>query len=253
MSNISWLYKNKCVNASKIVDIVGTNNITDHGSSFAMDYNLQSEWRSNAINATLDFRFDFGSSVYVDSLLVVHNLNSGTMYFNAGNTYPPSTISYGMPLLGNTGTSMNYLANAVNYRYWSLIADGTKLNDVIKLKEIFIGKRDELSVNPEYPFEKELNVTTIVPQSEAGHKFTYKKYDKLRYNFKYNGIDSNTFGTLSLIRDLCSGSYKPFWMCIDKDYNKFDTKMFRIVKGSWKVQEVIHNVYDCSFSVEEEL
>src|SRR3990170_8195909 len=152
MSNISWMYKNKCESPYAIYDISGTSN-TDYGTSELCDFNLQTEFRTKNINTAASITFDFGSVVSVDSLIVIHNLNeTGTLYIKAGDTNPPTTVTYGLPILGYTGTSMNYLDSAVDYRYWNIYGDGNNFTEITKIKEIFIGKRNELSVNPAYSF-----------------------------------------------------------------------------------------------------
>ena len=284
MSNISWMYNNLGRSAISITDYLGTSN-SKFGTSNLCDNDLNTSWntdRKDFINdyfGDIPFRvdetpyyfiegslsygtanliyasvtFDFGSAVYVDSLIVVHNMDRGTMYFNAGNGNPPAYTSYGMPVLNSTGTSINYIDSVTPFRYWQLFAGGDVFDDVIKINEVFIGKRIELPINPEWPFNIETNVMTIDTQSQSGHKYIYRKYDKTKWNFLYNGLDQTEFDTLNNIRSFCNNTYLPFWMCIDRDYNKFDTKFVRFSKGSWKYSEVAYKIYDINFSVEEEL
>ena len=108
MSNILFCYKNLCEAPSKITDLYGTSNSL-FGTAKLNDNNLSSYWSSNSIT-NANILFDFGSNVYVDSLIAVHNLTGvGTLYINAGDTNPPTTVAYGLPILGSTGTSMNFL------------------------------------------------------------------------------------------------------------------------------------------------
>jgi len=256
VSNISWLYKNFCETASAITETFGTTN-SDFGTSKIADNNLQSYFSADRIitpiGTVVNILFTMGSAVFIDSIIVVHNMNVGTLYVKAGDTNPPTTATYPLPILGSTGTSVNFFSPTVGYNFWQLFADGTKLSEVVKIKEVFIGKRDELSVNPQYPFHKEIESSTIVTESEKGQRKVYHKYTKQRWGFEYPSIDTPTFGTLSKIRNYCGGSYRPFWMCLDKEDNPYETYFVRFLKNSFKNIEIMDGIYDVSFSVEEEL
>ena len=173
------------------------------------------------------------------------------MYYMAGDTNPP-TGTYSLPILGSTGTSMNFLTNPVNFRYWKLFANGTNLSEQIKINEIFIGKRDTFSVNPEYPFKCETDSSTIATISEKGQKKVYFKYDRLKWGFKYQAIDEATYGTMLKIRKYCSGSYKPFFVCFDIDDNPYETFFVRFGKNGFKNKEINHNIHDIEIGIEEE-
>lgn len=259
MSNILWMYKNMCEFPSVITETWGTTN-SDFGTAKLADNNLQSYWSTQGISpgpgTVANILFDMGSAIYADSLIVVHNMNVGTLFFGAGGTTPifgTSDAFYGLPIYGNTGTSVNYLANPVGFRYWRLFCNGTKLTEITKIKEVFIGKRDTFPINPEYPFRKEIESSTIVTESEKGQRKVYHKYTKQRWGFSYPGISEAVNGTMNKIRDFCGGSYRPLWMCLDKDDDKFATYFVRFVKNSFKTIEIIDNVHDVEFSVEEEL
>ncbi len=257
MSNISFFYKNFCESPSAITETWGTNN-SDYGTAKLADGNLQSYWETMGISpgpgTVANIIFNMGSQVYVDSLIVVHNLNeTGTLYVKGGNTNPPTTATYGLPILGSTGTSINFFSPEVAYSFWQVFADGTKLSESVKIKEVFIGKRDVFSVNPEYPFRKELESSTIITESEKGQRKVYHKYTKNRWGFSYPAINDALNGTMNKIRNHCHGSYKPFWMCLDKDDDKFSTYMVRFLKNSYRHQEIMDGIHDISFSLEEEL
>ena len=260
MSNISWMYHNKAENPLSITEIFGTSN-TDFGSSRLADNNLKSYWASNSIGTIASILFDMGSSIWSDTFIAVHNLpvvntepaaGTYTLYLNAGNTNPPTTATYYLSNPASLGTSM-YYGTEVNYRYFRLLSYGTSFNEQTKFYEIFIGKRDVLSVNPEYPFGRGIDSSTIVTESEKGQKKVYHKYSRNKWNFKYSAIDEATWGTMRKIRSFCGGSYKPFFFCIDSDNNKFETFFCRFGKNSFRHQEVSYNIHDIAFSVEEEL
>src|SRR4030067_895276 len=125
MSNISWMYHNLCQNPLSITEIFGTSNSL-FGTNRLADGDLQSYWEADRIatpvGTVVNILFDMGSSVNVDSLIVIHNMNeTGTMYFMAGDPNPPIG-TYSLPILGSTGTSMNFLTNPVTLRYWKLFA-----------------------------------------------------------------------------------------------------------------------------------
>lgn len=254
MSNISFMYRNLCESPRSITETFGTTN-SIYGTSMLADGNLQSYWSTDRIsNSTI--LFDFGSSVSIDSLIVIHNMNIGTLFIGAGGTiasYGTSDVFYGLPLYGSTGTSVNFLTTPVNFRYWKLFANGTNLNEVTKIKEVFLGRRITPNINPEYPFQHELDSATIVTESEKGQKKVYHKYSRNKWNFKYSAIDDALWGTMRKIRSYCSGSYRPFFMCIDSDDNKFETYFCRFGKNSFQHQEISYGLHDVVFSVEEEL
>ncbi len=251
MSNISWMYKNKVSNIVSMSEIYGTTN-SDYGTANLIDNNIQSYYSANSTSLT-KVLFDFGSAVTIDSLIVVHNADGnlgGTVYFHIGNNNPPTDVDVGVPVVSRTGTSMKFLSSAISYRYFQLCAiAGTK---VTKINEVFIGKRDTFPINPEYPFKKELVMSNIITQSEKGKKFVYNKYDRLKWDFRYPSMDDILYGTFSAMRDFCGGSYKPFFMCIDKDDNLLDTYFVRFVNNTWKHSEISYGVHDVEFSIEEE-
>lgn len=252
MSNISWMYKNKAENMYVMTETYGTVN-GDYGTANLVDNDLQSYYAAHGPDGLTKVLFDFGSSVSVDSFIVIHNMDGdigGTVYFKVGDTNPPVTSTIGVPVVSITGTSAKYLASAVNYRYFQLNAiAGTRFS---KINEVFLGNRDILPINPEYPLKKELMMSNIITQSEKGKKFVYNKYDRLKWDLKYPAINDAVYGTLNNMRDHCGGSYKPFFICIDKDYNLLETYFVRIARSSWKHTELIDGSHDISFSIEEE-
>mgnify|MGYP001561702230 CR=1 FL=1 len=256
MANISWMYRNLAEDPLSITETFGTSN-TDYGTNRLADNNLQSYFSFDRIlmptGTVANILFDFGSSVYVDSLIVVHNLDeTGTMYFMIGDTNPPIG-TYSLPILGSTGTSVRFLDTPITNRYFKLFADGTKLSDVTKIREVFIGQRDVFPINPEYPFRKEMESSTIVTESEKGQKKVYHKYTRNKWSFKYSAINDATYGTMSKIRKYCSGSYKPFFFCIDSDDAKFATYFVRFSKNGLKHTEIMVDCHDIEINLEEEL
>jgi len=257
--NISWMYKNLLENVSSITETFGTSD-SDFGTNRLADNNLQSYWKTWGISpgpgTVANILFDMGSSVSVDSLIVIHNMNIGTLFFGAGGTNPSfgtADAFYGLAINGSTGTSINYLDSPVSFRYWKLFINGTNMSESTKIREVFIGKRDELPINPEYPFRKEIEAFTILTESEKGQRAVYQKYTKQKWNFSYPAIDSATFGTLNKIRNFCNGSYKPLWFCIDRAENKFETFFARFLKNSYKHTEIMYGIHDIEFSLEEEI
>ena len=260
MSNISFMYRNLAENPYAIVDIIGTSN-TDFGTNRIADNNLQSYWASNSVGTIASILFDMGSSVWADSFIVVHNLpvvntepsaGTYTLYLNAGNTNPPTTSTYYLSNPASLGTSM-YYGTAVNYRYFRLLSYGTSFNEQTKFNEVFIGQRDNFSINPEYPLGHELDSSTIVTESEKGQKRVYHKYSRNRWNFKYSAIDDAMWGTMRKIRSYCGGSYKPFFFCIDSAENKFATYFVRFSKNGFKHSEIMVDCHDVEINLEEEL
>lgn len=262
MSNISWMYKNKIENVITMTETYGTIN-GDYGTSSLADGDLQSYFSGNSESASPTILFDFGSVVTVDSFIVVSNHRSninndnGVLSFNAGDTNPPTGTNIILRALTDptdirsAGTAVRFLSSSISNRYFKLSAliGGTA---VTHLNEVFIGKRDTLPINPEYPLKKELMMFNIVTQSEKGKKFVYNKYDRLKWDFKYSAINDALYGTLNNMRDHCGGSYKPFFICIDKDDNLLETYFVRIARSSWKHTELIDGSHDISFSIEEE-
>lgn len=251
------MYKNFCESPLNVTSTYGTSN-PDYSVDKLHDNNLQTWFSSDRVitppGDVVTVTFDFGSAVYVDTLIVVHNIGTvGTMYINAGNTNPPTTSTFGMPIIGSTGTSMCYENSPVSYRYFKLFANGTKLSETTKIKEMFIGKRDTFSINPEYPFNKGLDTVTIVNESDKGQKSTYNRYTKQNWLFNYSAIDNSLNGTFNKIRNYCKGSYKPFWFCEDYENNKTETFFVRFQKNSFKHSEIVDDTHEVSFGIEEEL
>ena len=256
MSNLSWMYHNKAENPLSITETFGTSN-TDFGTNKLADGNLQSYFSSDRIITPIGTRvnilFDFGSSVWADTFIVVHNLDeTGTMYFMIGDTNPPIG-TYSLPILGSTGTSMRFLDTPITNRYFKLFADGTKLSDVTKIREVFIGQRDVFPINPEYPFRKEMDSSTIITESEKGQKKVYHKYTRNKWSFKYSAINDAVYGTMNKIRKYTNGSYKPFFFCIDIADNKFATYFVRFSRNGLKHTEVNYGIHDVEINLEEEL
>lgn len=258
MSKISWMYRNLCNDPSAIVDVIGTSN-TDFGSSRLGDNNLKSYWTSVSTGTIVSILFDMGSSVEVDTFIAVHNLpvsettGTYTLYLMAGNTNPPISSTYILSNPASPGTSMYFIGSTVNYRYYRLLSYGTLFNEQTRINEIFIGKRDVFSVNPEYPFHKKIDSATIVTESEKGQKKVYSKYTRRGWGFSYNSINDALNGTMNKIRKFTSGSYRPFWICLDKDDNPYETFFCRFVKNSFKHSETMVNCHDINFEIEEEL
>lgn len=283
MANISWMYKNLGAEAVTITETFGTSN-SDYGTANLIDNNLKTTWNMGRIaledQSYASIVFDMGSSVYVDSLVVIHNSNSGTMYFLASDTTSfnffdesplvigdtPYVLSdsplnygnaisgvYGLPILGSTGTSVHFIPTPANYRYWGLFIGGTSFTEIVKVNEVFIGQRDVFPINPQYPFKKERDSSTIVTESEKGQKKVYHKYSRNKWTFQYPAIDDALYGTMNKIRNHVSGSYKPFFMCIDKDDAPLETYFVRFVNNTWKHSEVYYGVHDVEFTIEEEL
>ena len=260
MSNISWMYHNLCQNPASITETFGTSNSL-FGTNRLADGDLQSYWLSTSVGTVISILFDMGSAVWADTFIVVHNLpvvnneplaGTFTLYLNAGNTNPPIASTYYLSNPASLGTSM-YYGSAVNYRYFRLLSYGTSFNEQIKINEIFIGKRDTFNVNPEYPFKRETDSSTIVTISEKGQKKVYHKYTRTNWELSYPSIDEITYGTMLKIRKYCSGSYKPFFVCFDIDDNKFETFMVRFGKNGFKHKEESYGNHSINLRLEEEL
>lgn len=247
------MYRNHCNDPFSITEFYGTSS-SDFGTAKLCDNNLQTYFLGNGSTLVPNILFNFGTQVYVDSIIIVHDLNSvGTLYVKAGDSNPPVTATYGLPIQGSTGTSVNFFSPEVSYIYWQLFADGTNMGTPIRINEVFIGKRDTFSVNPSYPFKKEIEASTIVTESEKGQRKVYHKYTKQRWGFDYSSISDSLNGTFNKIKGHCSGSYRPFYFCEDIDDNKFDTHFVRFVKNSYKHINTMVDCHDVSFSLEEEL
>ena len=260
MSNISWMYKNMCQNPATITETFGTSNSL-FGTNRLADGDLQSYWLSRSTGTVISILFDMGSAVWADSFIVVHNLpvvnnepsaGTFTLYLNGGNTNPPITSTYYLSNPASLGTSM-YYGTAINYRYFRLLSYGTSFNEQTKINEIFVGKRDTFSVNPEYPLKKEMDSSTIVTISEKGQKKVYHKYTRTNWELSYPSIGEEIYGTMLKIRKYCNGSYKPFWVCFDIDDNPYETFFVRFGKNGFKNKEINYNIHDVSIRLEEEL
>ena len=130
MSNISWMYKNHAETAQWVVDTLG-HPYPIYGTANLADNNLQSYFRGGTHYSSARFVMSFGSAIYVDTIIAIHNLNrltgnNGTFTIFAGNSYPPSAYQSALPVVSNYGTSVKYFNSPIAYRYFEFWASGTQ-------------------------------------------------------------------------------------------------------------------------------
>lgn len=255
--NVSFAYKNFIEDVSDILDLYGTTDNTNFGTAKIADFDLNTSFRSNGVAGlygTTTIRFNFGSSVYVDSLIAVHNFTTGTIYIQASGTADGNDATYGLPIdSGIAGTSVKFLTSPVSFKYWKLFMAGNTSDGYHELKEAFIGKKLTLNENPSYPFEPNVIEDTIMNMAEKGQRFIYHNFSRKTWELNYEGITESSYLALSKMRRYCRGSYKPLWFCIDYDNDPLEIFFTRMIGNEFSYKELTVDVWDVSFRLEEEL
>ena len=230
MANIYFAYKNLLENVTKISELYGTTDSTNFGTSKIADFDLNTSFRSNGVSGiygTTTIQYDFGSSVYVDTLIAVHNFTTGTVYVKAGGTSDPNDMTYGLPVDGGVaGTSIRYLATPVAFRYWKLYMEGSITGGYHELNEMFLGKRLSLTENPSYPFGQKAVEDIIINEAEKGQRFIYHNFSRKSWDLTFESINQDNYENLIKMRRYCGGMYKPLWFCIDADDDPVSYKLY---------------------------
>ena len=252
--NIYWCYRNLVEKATTITESSGTagDGGTNFGTANIKDYDLNTSFRSNTDKGTTTITLDFGSAVYVDSFIAVHNLPSeGTCLLRGGASKPPTDVTISAPIVAK-GTSVKY-TTASGYRYWEVSLGGTTAGGYHELFELFLGKRMELDENPTYPL-RVTDVEDVVENlTERGQKYVYSNYSRRTWQLNYEAIPQASYDKLITMKSYVSGSYKPLWFCIDPGNNPEETYFVRLAQREFTFDELISNIWNVSFVVEQEL
>lgn len=253
-NNIHWMFKNKVENVNTITESSGTSN-TNYGTNNINDFDINTSFRSNSAGAgTTTLLFDFGSAVYIDSIIGKQNLPvvGGTMIMRAGTVSNPADVSLAIPLTAK-GTAALY-TSPNGYRYWELSMAGTAAGGYHELFELFLGKRLELNENP----KDNLVITDIEDTNESvtdkGQIFKYHNFSRRLWKLNYPAIPQASFESLLNMRRFVKGSYKPLWFCFDPGSNPEITHFARLKGESFTYSELVSGVaWDISFSIEQEI
>ena len=246
---ISFLYKNKIKSALSIESNSFTNGFEP---AQICDDNINSPFRSsNDSLGTTTILFTFGSSVYIDSVACVSNINlTGTLILRAGNNSNVSNFSINIPLDG-LGTSYKYIGN-MGYQYWRLDCFGA--TGIIKhqINELFLGKRKLITEMPSYPVETGIEEDNIELVSERGHRWIYNNFNREYWVFNFEGVNSSTESDLYNMYKFCGKSTIPFWMILD-DTNVMDIKFCRFRDKSFLSNQITKQVFDVTLEIGREI
>ena len=253
---LTFLYKNKIEEATSITESE-TSGDPGWGTTQFYDYDLNSAFRGDAHYfvqgvGTTFIRFNFGSAVYMDSVVSVLNLNNtGTCWITAGTIVSCGDFTTGIPLDG-LGTAHKYFGNQA-FQYWKFNMMGVTANGPHQINELFLGKRTSIQEMPSYPFENGIEENTIDLISERGQKWVYPNYNREYWILNFEGVNASTENNLFKMYKFCRKDTQPFWMLLDPDNNPLDIKFIRFKNNSFLSEEITKNIFDISMEVEKDI
>ena len=246
---ITFLYKNLLDNVTSIKENA---TVSQYGTAFLYDSDLNSVYRGTAGNGTSTILFDFGSAVYVDSVACISNLTtSGTLVLRAGTISTVGDQVFGIPIDGY-GTSHKFFGNN-GYRYWRLDAWGQTAIFKHQINECFLGKRLSIAEMPSYPVQNEVEENTIELTSERGQKWIYSNYERENWVFQWDGINAVTENGLFNMYKYVRKNTQPFFMILNPDIEPNNAKYVRFKENAFLSEEITKNVYDLTTELESEV
>ena len=246
---ITFLYKNYLDNVTKVTESA---TVSQYGTAFIYDGNLNSVYRGTAGNGTSTILFDFGSAVYMDSICCISNLTtSGTMVLRAGTISTVGDQVFGIPIDG-LGTSHKFFGN-FGYQYWRIDLFGQ--TEILKhqLNEAFLGKRLSISEMPSYPLYNSVEEDTVELTSERGQRWSYFNYERENWVFNFEGVNNTTEASLYNMYRFCRKNTQPFWMNLDPENNPNNMRYVRFRDNSFLSSEETKNIFDVTLEVESEI
>lgn len=192
---------------------------------------------------------DVGSSVYCNTLIVVHSMTgTGHVRWYHGTTYDDwsfeGTLDAGHAVDDDYGTTVlfDYTGTA---RYWGIEVSGPQyLGTSIKIYEIFLGKNLELDSNPVYPYQAGDIKAVTLAETQKGVRHVYHNFDRKAWLLSYEAITDSDKDSIEEMVDYCGGSYKPLWFTlnpsepVETHFIRFSTDKFtynEIISGAWNV------------------
>ena len=247
--SITFLYKNYLDNVTKVTENAV---VSQYGTAFLYDGDLNSVYRGTAGNGTSTILFDFGSAVYMDSVACISNLTtSGTLVLRAGTISTVGDQVFGLPIDGY-GTSHKFFGN-FGYRYWRLDAWGVTAIFKHQINEVFLGKRLSISEMPSYPLQNSVEEDTVELVSERGQKWVYHNYERESWTFNFEGVNSTTETGLYNMYRYVRKNTQPFWMNLDPDNSPNNMRNVRFKENAFLSEEITKNIFDLTMEVESEI
>jgi len=257
-----FLYKNLLDNVVSITESEVSPTL-GWGTSNIADYNLNSAYRSDVHYftsgvGTTSLECNFGSAVFIDSIIVVSNLTQyGTMWLTAGVAPGNVAETFGVPLNGS-GTSHKYFWGQFvtdppqAYQYWKLNMMGVTGIGVHQVNEVFLGKRNIIDEMPSYPLENNIEEDVTELTSERGQKWIYSNYQRESWTFNFEGVNATTESKLWNMYKYCGKNTQPFWFNLD-NAKPMDVKFVRFKENAFLSSEETKNIFDISLEIEKEV
>ncbi len=251
--SITFLYKNKLENVTSITESEST---PGWGTAYLYDDDINSAFRGDVhyftMTGTTTILCNFGSAVYMDSVICVNNMPyNGTMWLTGGTIASALDFTTGVPIDG-LGTSHKYFGNQ-GYQYWKLWMHGQTSKRQHQVNELFLGKRTTISEMPSYPFSETIEESTIDLISEKGNKWVYQNYERKIWSFNFEGVNATTENNLYSLYKYVRKNTQPFWFCINPDINPLDINFVRFRDNSFLSDEITKSIFDISLEIEEEI
>jgi len=252
MANIYWNYKNFMELASSMKDKLAEAG----GTADIYDFNLETNYNPASNGTRAQILIDLGSSCYIDTAVVVHSLaGTGHIRYYYGTVYDWSftgTMDAGHEVDNDYGTTALF-DTAASAQYWGIEIDGRQyIGTGIKIYEIFLGKRLELTYNPVYPAREATHRSVTVGETPKGVRHTYHNFDRKSWLLNYEGLNSTDKNSIETMVDYCSGSYKPLWYTQDPSIPA-ETYFARLGADRFTYSEIISGIWHISIPLEQEL
>ena len=246
---ITFLYNNLIDQATSIKE---STVISQYGTSYVHDGDLNSAYRGTSGNGTSTLLFDFGSAVYMDSICCISNLTTtGTLVLRAGATSSVGDQVFSIPIDG-LGTSHKFFGNFA-YQYWRVDLFGQTGILKHQINELFLGKRLSIVEMPSYPLENSIEENTTELTSERGQKWVYSNYERENWILNFEGVNRTTENNLYNMYRFVRKNTQPFFMALDSDNNPNEIKYVRFKDNAFMSDEITKNVFDISLEIEKEV
>jgi len=173
---------------------------------------------------------------------------TGHVRWYYGTTYDnwsfEGTLDAGHAVDNDYGTTalFNSMGTA---RYWGIEVNGVQYRGTgIKIYEIFLGKRLELTSNPVYPVHQGDTKSVTLAETPKGVRHVYHNFDRKSWLLNYYAITDADKDSIDDMVDYCGGSYKPLWYTqnpnepVETNFVRFSTDRFtyeEIISGAWNV------------------
>ena len=200
---------------------------------------------------------DMGSTVYCDTAVVVHSMRgTGHIRVYSGTTYSnwsfEGTMESGHIVDSDYGTSAIF-RSSTSGQYWGVVVDGPQfIGTGIKVYEVFLGKKLELSANPVYPLSTGVRKSVVAGETPEGLRHIYHNFSRKHWNLRYEGINEADKDSIQTMAKNRQGSNKPFWFTLNPA-NPEKTHFVRFATDRFAYEEIISGFWRVDVPVEQEL